>query len=104
MTTGNRSHGSGVLEKGKTRLSPPPLYKVILINDDFTPMDFVVKVLRSFFSMSEEMATQIMLKIHTEGVGICGIYPSDIAVTKVQQVNEFSRQHQHPLMCMMEKE
>ena len=104
MTTGNRNPGSGVLEKGKTRLSPPPLYKVILINDDFTPMDFVIKVLRSFFAMNEEMATRIMLKIHTEGASVCGIYPSDIAVTKVQQVNEFSRQNQHPLQCVMEKE
>ncbi len=93
-----------VIEKGKTRLSPPPLYKVILINDDFTPMDFVIKVLRHFFLMNEEMATRVMLKIHIEGMGVCGIYPSDIAVTKVQQVNDFSRQNQHPLMCVMEKE
>jgi len=103
MATDNQNPGN-TLEKGRTRLSPPPLYKVILINDDFTPMDFVVKVLRHFFFMSEEMATRIMMKIHTEGAGICGIYPSDIAVTKVQQVNEFSRQNQHPLMCVMEKE
>ncbi|CAD85643.1 MULTISPECIES: ATP-dependent Clp protease adapter ClpS [Nitrosomonas] len=93
-----------IIEKGRARLNPPPLYKVILINDDFTPMDFVVKVLRHFFLMNEEMATKVMLKIHIEGAGICGIYPSDIAVTKVQQVNDFSRQNQHPLMCVMEKE
>ena len=93
-----------IIEKSGIRLSPPPLYKVILINDDFTPMDFVVKVLRHFFLMNEEMATRIMLQIHIEGAGICGIYPNDIAVTKVQQVNDFSRQNQHPLMCMMEKE
>lgn len=103
MATDNRNIGN-ILEKSKTKLSPPPLYKVILINDDFTPMDFVIKVLRHFFLMDEEMATRIMLKIHTEGAGICGVYPNDIAATKVQQVNEFSRQNQHPLMCVMEKE
>lgn len=103
MATDDRSPDS-VIEKGKARLSPPPLYKVMLINDDFTPMDFVVKILRHFFLMDEETATHIMLQIHNEGAGICGIYPSDIAVTKVKQVNEFSRQNQHPLMCVMEKE
>ena len=103
MTTDNQNT-ENILEKNKTRLSPPPMYKVILINDDFTPMDFVVKVLRHFFFMDEEMATRTMLKIHAEGVAICGIYPNDIAATKVQQVNEFSRQNQHPLMCVMEKE
>ncbi len=103
MAADNRNP-ENVIEKGKTKLTPPPLYKVILINDDFTPMDFVVKVLRHFFFMDEEMATRIMLKIHTEGAGVCGTYPGDIAATKVQQVNEFSKQNQHPLMCVMEKE
>ena len=93
-----------IIEKGRAKSNPPPLYKVILINDDFTPMDFVIKVLRHFFLMDEEMATRVMLKIHIEGSGICGVYPSDIAMTKVQQVNDFSRQNQHPLMCVMEKE
>lgn len=101
MVTKNRENG--VLEESKNKIRLPPLYKVMLLNDDFTPMDFVVMVLRNFFFMDQEKATQIMLKIHTEGVGICGIYPSDIAITKVQQVNEFSRQNQHPLMCVMEK-
>jgi ATP-dependent Clp protease adaptor protein ClpS len=101
MVAKNRENG--VLEESKSKIKLPPLYKVMLLNDDFTPMDFVVVVLQTFFFMSQEKATQIMLKIHTEGVGICGIYPSDIAMTKVQQVNAFSRENQHPLMCVMEK-
>jgi ATP-dependent Clp protease adaptor protein ClpS len=100
----NSRNPENVIEKGKVKSIPPPLYKVILINDDFTPMDFVVKVLRHFFFMDEEMATRIMLQVHTEGAGVCGTYPGDIAATKVQQVNEFSKQNQHPLMCVMEKE
>lgn len=104
MAIPNGKSDSGILEKGKARLTPPPLYKVILINDDFTPMDFVVDILKIFFSMSEERATQLMLKIHHEGSGVCGVYPNDIAATKVQQINEFSRQHQHPLMCVMDRE
>lgn len=98
-----KSRENEVLEESKNKIKVPPLYKVMLLNDDFTPMDFVVAVLQTFFFMNQEKATQIMLKIHTEGVGICGIYPSDIAMTKVQQVNKFSRQNQHPLMCVMEK-
>jgi ATP-dependent Clp protease adaptor protein ClpS len=101
MVTKNRENG--VLEESKSKIKLPPLYKVMLLNDDFTPMDFVVMVLQTFFFMDQEKATQIMLKTHTEGMGVCGIYPSDIAMTKVQQVNEFSRQNQHPLMCVMEK-
>ncbi|SFM61695.1 ATP-dependent Clp protease adapter ClpS [Nitrosomonas communis] len=101
MVTEDRENG--VLEENKSKIKLPPLYKVMLLNDDFTPMDFVVIVLQTFFFMSQEKATQVMLKIHTEGVGICGIYPNDIAMTKVQQVNKFSRQNQHPLMCIMEK-
>lgn len=101
MATKNRENE--VLEESKNKIKLPPLYKVMLLNDDFTPMDFVIVVLQTFFFMSQEKATQIMLKIHTEGVGICGIYPSDIAMTKVQQVNAFSRENQHPLMCVMEK-
>jgi len=104
MAIRNGKPDGGVLEKGKIKLISPPLYKVILINDDFTPMDFVVAILKNFFSMSEERATQVMLKIHHEGSSVCGVYPNDIAATKVQQINEFSRQHQHPLMCVMDKE
>ncbi len=81
----------------------PPLYRVILLNDDFTPMDFVVEVLMRFFAMNEEKATQIMLHVHSRGVGVCGVFTRDIAETKVQQVNEYSRSHQHPLLCTMEE-
>ncbi|QSA97453.1 ATP-dependent Clp protease adapter ClpS [Methylococcus sp. EFPC2] len=91
------------VEQSKPKLKRPPLYKVILLNDDFTPMDFVVLVLRNFFAMSEEKATQIMLHVHTRGIGVCGVYSKDVAETKVTQVNEFSRKHQHPLMCAMEE-
>lgn len=87
----------------KPALKPPPLYKVILLNDDYTPMDFVVQILEHFFGMNREKATQVMLHVHTRGQGICGIYTRDIAETKVAQVNEFSRRHQHPLLCTMEE-
>jgi ATP-dependent Clp protease adaptor protein ClpS len=86
-----------------TRLKPPPMYKVMLLNDDFTPMDFVVEVLQQFFSKSREQATQIMLKIHNEGSGLCGVFPRDIAETKVNQVMTFAQEHQHPLQCVMEE-
>ena len=79
------------------------MYKVLLLNDDYTPMDFVIAVLQRFFAMGTEQATRIMLKVHTEGRGICGIYPRDIAATKVDQVSAFARQHQHPLACVMEE-
>jgi ATP-dependent Clp protease adaptor protein ClpS len=87
----------------ESKLKPPPLFKVFLLNDDYTPMEFVVVVLQRFFSKSREQATQIMLKVHKEGMGVCGIYPKDIAATKVEQVVAFARQHQHPLQCMMEE-
>lgn len=92
-----------LLEPAATKLKPPPLYKVLLLNDDYTPMEFVVHVLRKFFGIDQERATQIMLKVHTEGVGVCGVYPRDIAQTKVGQVVDFARQHQHPLQCTMEE-
>ena len=92
-----------VLEPAKAKTKLPPLYKVLLLNDDYTPMDFVVAVLQRFFSMDRERATQIMLKVHTEGVGVCGVYPRDIANTKVEQVTRFARDNQHPLQCTMEK-
>lgn len=88
----------------KPELKPPPLYKVIILNDDFTPMDFVVNILEYFFGMNYENATRIMLQIHLQGSGVCGIYTRDIAETKVEQVNDFSRHHQHPLLCVMEEE
>lgn len=92
-----------VVEAEKPALKPPPLYKVILLNDDYTPMDFVVQILEHFFGMNREKATQVMLHVHTRGRGICGVYTHDIAETKVAQVNEFSRRHQHPLLCTMEE-
>ncbi len=94
-------HEIPVLEKSK--LHPPPFYRVVLLNDDYTPMDFVVHVLQKFFQKDLESATQIMLKVHLEGRGICGIYPRDIAATKVEQVSAHAREHQHPLACAMEQ-
>jgi ATP-dependent Clp protease adaptor protein ClpS len=75
----------------------------MLLNDDFTPMDFVVVVLERFFAMGREQATVVMLKVHREGKGVCGLYPRDVAATKVEQVSAFARQHQHPLACVMEE-
>jgi len=98
-----RDHGDVVLEAKKSKLKPPPMFKVILLNDDFTPMDFVITVLQTFFSMNREQATQIMLKVHIDGAGVCGVYPNDVAITKVEQVVTFARQHQHPLQCVMEE-
>lgn len=91
------------VQEAKPKLKRPPLYKVILLNDDFTPMDFVIEVLMDFFGMPEDKATQVMLHIHTRGVGVCGVYTKDVAETKVMIVNEYSREHQHPLLCSMEE-
>ncbi len=92
-----------LLAPEKARVKPPALYKVILLNDDYTPMEFVVQILQKFFAMDREQATRIMLKVHTEGMGICGVFPRDIAHTKVEQVTDYSRSHQHPLQCTMEE-
>lgn len=86
-----------------TQIQPPPMYKVILNNDDYTPMDFVVEVLQKFFAMDLEQATQVMLSVHYQGKGICGIFTAEIAETKVAQVNQYARQYEHPLLCSMEK-
>jgi ATP-dependent Clp protease adaptor protein ClpS len=94
---------STVLEAQRAKLKPPSLFKVILLNDDYTPMEFVVIVLQRFFAKSREQATQIMLKVHREGRGLCGVYPRDIAATKVEQVLAFANEHQHPLQCVMEE-
>lgn len=91
------------LQEAKPKVRRPPLYKVILLNDDYTPMDFVVYVLQKFFGMDQEKATQVMLQVHTKGMGVCGIFNRDIAETKVALVNQFAREHQHPLKCTMEK-
>lgn len=97
-------HQDDLLEVVKTdKPKTPPLYKVILFNDDYTPMEFVVEVLQRFFSKGREQATQIMLQIHTKGAGVCGVYPYDIAETKVNQVMTYAREHQHPLQCGMEQ-
>lgn len=99
-----RDHDANTaLQEAKPQLKRPPLYKVILLNDDFTPMDFVVEILTHFFNMTEEKATQVMLQVHTQGVGVCGTYTKDVAETKVHIVNEYSREHHHPLMCTMEE-
>ena len=90
------------VQEAKPRLKRPPLFKVVLLNDDYTPMEFVVHVLEQFFAMSREKATQIMLHVHTQGKGICGVFTREVAETKVVQVNEYSRKHQHPLLCTME--
>ena len=95
--------GNAVLEPLRSRNKPPRLYRVVLLNDDFTPMDFVVVVLQQFFAKTREEATVIMLKVHREGKGVCGIYPRDVAATKVEQVTAFARLNQHPLACVMEE-
>lgn len=91
------------LQEARPKLKRPPMFKVVLLNDDFTPMEFVVQILERFFAMGREKATQIMLHVHTRGKGVCGVYTHDIAETKVSQVNEYSRKHQHPLLCAMEE-
>lgn len=92
-----------LLEAERKQISPPPMFKVLLLNDDYTPMEFVVDVLQRYFSMGRERATQVMLKVHNEGRGLCGIFSRDIAVTKLEQVAAYSRQNQHPLACIMEE-
>lgn len=95
--------GTALLERETTKLQPPPLYQVLLLNDDFTPMDFVVEVLQSIFRMDEERALRVMLEVHNEGRGLCGIYTRDIAASKVERVTNLAREHQHPLACVMEE-
>ena len=95
-------HGLAVKE-AEPRLKRPPLYNVVLLNDDFTPMEFVVHVLECFFGLDRENAVRVMLHVHTRGKGVCGCFSREIAETKVEQVNDYSRAHQHPLLCTMEK-
>lgn len=90
-------------ELTRQRAEPPPRYKVILHNDDYTPMDFVIDVLSRFFNMQYEQATEIMLKVHYEGRAVCGTFTAEIAETKVQQVSQYAKDHQHPLLCTMER-
>jgi ATP-dependent Clp protease adaptor protein ClpS len=100
---GSHTQGSLAVEESRPKTRKPPLFKVVLINDDYTPMEFVVHVLESFFKMDAETAVRIMLHVHTRGKGVCGIFTRDIAETKVAQVNEYSRANQHPLLCAMEE-
>ncbi len=94
--------GGLAIAPAKPALKRPPLYKVVLLNDDYTPMEFVVDVLEQFFGLNRERATQIMLAVHTQGKGVCGIYPRDIAETKAAQVNQHARDNGHPLLCEVE--
>lgn len=98
-----QSHDDALKEASRVRTSPPPLYKVLILNDDFTPMEFVVDVLQQFFYMDREKATRIMLQVHTQGHGVCGVYTKDVAATKVEQVLQYAKAHQHPLQCVMEE-
>lgn len=95
--------GVGIATRTRTRTKKPSLYKVLMLNDDYTPMEFVVHVLQSFFRMDMEEATRVMLHVHQRGVGICGIFSYEVAETKVNQVMDFARQNQHPLQCTLEK-
>ncbi|MBT8137062.1 MAG: ATP-dependent Clp protease adapter ClpS [Gammaproteobacteria bacterium] len=92
-----------IVEEARPRLKRPPMYKVVLLNDDYTPMEFVVDVLQNIFGMDRTKATRVMLEVHTRGKGVCGVFTYEIAETKVSQVNSYSRQHQHPLLCTMEE-
>lgn len=113
LTPMNMGHDDGehkdgdrglAVEESKPELKRPPMYKVLLLNDDFTPMEFVVHILEKFFSMERHKATQVMLAVHTEGQGVCGTFTRDIAESKVMQVNDYARKHQHPLLSTMETE
>lgn len=99
---GDRETGLAVKSRPKTKR--PSMYKVLMLNDDYTPMEFVVHVLERFFNKSREEATRIMLHVHQRGVGVCGVYTYEVAETKVTQVMDLARQHQHPLQCTLEKE
>lgn len=99
------SHSDGLaLQEAKPKLKRPRMYKVILLNDDYTPMEFVVVVLERFFGLPREQAVRIMLNVHQKGMGVCGVFTCEIAETKVQQVSDFAQEHEHPLQCTMEPE
>jgi ATP-dependent Clp protease adaptor protein ClpS len=101
---GGSGTGTGVVAKTRPKTKKPSLYKVLILNDDYTPMEFVVHILEKFFNKGREQAVEIMLHVHRHGVGICGVFTFEVAETKVAQVIEFARRHQHPLQCTMEKE
>ncbi|MEO0327937.1 MAG: ATP-dependent Clp protease adapter ClpS [Pseudomonadota bacterium] len=98
-----QSNNTGLATRTKAKTKKPSLYRVLLLNDDFTPMEFVINVLEMFFGKNQEQATQIMLHVHNNGVGECGVYTYEVAETKVTQVMDFAQKHQHPLQCVMEK-
>lgn len=99
----DRGNGDVALLEAPPKVKEPPLYKVIMLNDDYTPMDFVVEVLQTFFRIGHDQAVQIMLTVHTKGKAVVGVYTAEIAETKAVQVNEYARSNQHPLMCTLEK-
>ena len=101
---GGNGPSTGLVTKPKTKTKRPSLYKVLLLNDDYTPMEFVVHVLERFFNKNRDEATSIMLHVHQHGVGMCGIFTYEVAETKVANVIDFARRHQHPLQCTMERE
>lgn len=92
-----------VVEESKPKVKKPPLYQVVMLNDDYTPMDFVVEVLQSIFQMGRDTAVQVMLEVHTRGKAVAGVFTAEIAETKVAQVHEYARKHQHPLLCTLER-
>jgi len=102
---GDVEHTGGglALEEARPKVKKPPLYKVVLLNDDYTPMDFVVQVLKRFFGLTQDKATTVMLHVHTRGRGVAGVYSYEIAETKVVMVNDYAREHEHPLQCMLEE-
>ncbi len=99
----NNDDGSLAVQDAKPQLQKPPMYQVLLLNDDFTPMDFVVSILQSIFYKDKEEAVRITMNVHTNGIGVCGVYTKDIAETKVQQVLAYSQENQHPLQCTLEE-
>ena len=101
---GGEGPGTGVIVRSKPKTKKPSMYKVLMLNDDYTPMEFVVHILERFFQKNRQEATRIMLHVHKRGVGICGVYTYEVAETKVTQVMDFARQHQHPLQCTLEKD
>lgn len=101
---GGDGPATGVIVKAKPKTKKPAMYKVLILNDDYTPMEFVVHILERFFNKNREEATRIMLHVHRRGVGVCGVYTYEVAETKVTQVMDFARQHQHPLQCTLEKD
>lgn len=102
MNTQRDSEGGLVVEEAKPRLKRPSMFQVVLLNDDYTPMEFVVAVLEQIFAMDRELAVRVMLKVHTEGKGICGVFTREIAETKADQVGQAARDHEHPLLCVIE--